>query len=266
MKIINIWPDTFKLSNKICVVSGGAGLIGRSIVQALAEAEGEVIFLDIDKKLGQETADLMTSRGLNVTYIYSDTSDIELSKNTMAEIYETRGGIDVWVNGAYPRTGDYGNMLEKVTLESWRSNIDMHLNSYCILSRDVAELMKGKRGASIINIASIYGLVGPNFSLYEGTDLTMPAVYSAIKGGIISFSRYLAAYYAKENIRVNVIAPGGVINNQPNVFMENYTKICPMGRMAYAHEIAAPILFLASDAASYITGTVITVDGGWTSI
>jgi len=263
---IKIWPDKFKLTNKVCVVTGGAGLIGQSIVKSLAQAEGKVILMDVNNEKGLGIAGSMQSSGLDVTYIYSDTSDIKATKAAMTKICDDLGGINVWINGAYPRTNDYGTMLDKVEIESWKNNIDMHLNSYCLLSRDVAELMKKNHGASIINIASIYGLVGPDFKLYRGTEMTMPAVYSAIKSGIIGFTKYLAAYYAQYNIRVNVIAPGGVFNNQPNIFIENYSKQCPLGRMADAEEIAAPVLFLASEASSYITGSVLVVDGGWTAI
>jgi NAD(P)-dependent dehydrogenase (short-subunit alcohol dehydrogenase family) len=119
---------------------------------------------------------------------------------------------------------------------------------------------------SIINVSSIYGVVAPDFEIYSGTDMTSAAPYSAIKAGIINFSRYAASYYGKYGIRVNSICPGGVFDNQNKIFIENYSKRTPLGRLAKTAEIAAPILFLASDAASYITGATVMVDGGWTCI
>ena len=123
-----------------------------------------------------------------------------------------------------------------------------------------------KRGTGVLlNIGSHYGVLGPNFSVYEGTQMTMPAAYSLIKGGIVNFSKYLATYYAQYNIRVNAICPGGIFNNQDPKFIEKYVKLTPMGRMASPEDIAGPVLFLCSDAASYITGQAIMVDGGWSA-
>ncbi len=114
----------------------------------------------------------------------------------------------------------------------------------------------------LINIGSHYGVLGPNFSIYEGTDMTMPAAYSLIKGGIVNFSRYLATYYASYNIRVNALCPGGVFNHQDQAFIEKYKKLVPLNRMAQPEDMAGPVLFLCSDASAYMTGQVIMVDGG----
>ena len=134
------------------------------------------------------------------------------------------------------------------------------------MARDVAELMKvnGVKG-NIITVGSIYGMVGPDFGVYSGTEMTMPAAYSAIKGGIINYSRYLATYYGDAGIRVNCICPGGVYNNQDSEFVRKYSERTPLGRMAKPEEIASSVLFLASDASSYVHGETFLVDGGWTS-
>jgi len=136
------------------------------------------------------------------------------------------------------------------------------MNGYVMCCQNVLEEMKKNKGGVLINVGSHYGVLGPNFSIYEGTTMTMPAAYSLIKGGIVNFSRYLATYYARYNIRVNAICPGGVFNNQPPKFVRKYKKLVPMNRMAEPVDIAGPILFLCSDAAKYITGQAIMVDGG----
>jgi len=125
--------------------------------------------------------------------------------------------------------------------------------------------MKQRGGGVLINLASIYGMLGPNFSVYEGTEMTSPAAYAAIKGAIINLTRYFATFYGADNIRVNAVCPGGVFDNQDDNFVKAYGKLTPMGRMARASEIALPVVFLASDAASYITGQALIVDGGWSA-
>ena len=142
----------------------------------------------------------------------------------------------------------------------------MQMNSIFYLSQIVLELMKIQKSGSIINMASIYGLVGPDFMVYENTDMTMPAAYAAIKGGVINFSRYLSSYYGKYNIRINCISPGGIYNNQSENFVQNYERKVPMKRMGKASDIAPAVCFLLSDESSYITGQNLIIDGGWTSI
>jgi NAD(P)-dependent dehydrogenase (short-subunit alcohol dehydrogenase family) len=145
-------------------------------------------------------------------------------------------------------------------------NVDLQLNSYCLLGEHAAQAMAQRRGGSIINIASIYGMVGPDFHVYEGTEMTMPAAYSAVKGGVIAHTRFLASRYGASGVRVNAICPGGVAAGQPASFVNAYEMRTPLGRMAQAEEIGPPTVFLASNASSYITGAVLPVDGGWTAI
>jgi NAD(P)-dependent dehydrogenase (short-subunit alcohol dehydrogenase family) len=126
--------------------------------------------------------------------------------------------------------------------------------------------MKEKKSGSIVNISSIYGVVGPDFTIYDGTEMTMPAAYSAIKGGVINFSKYLASYYGKNNIRVNCVSPGGIFDHQPTEFIRNYESKVPMKRMGKPDDISPAVSFLLSDESSYITGQNIIIDGGWTAI
>src|SRR5271157_2541009 len=156
--------------------------------------------------------------------------------------------------------------FEKISIDSWRTAVDSQMTSYCLCCREAAEAMRSRKRGSIINLGSTYGMVGPDFSIYEGTALTMPAAYAAIKGGIINFTRYLASYYAKDGIRFNCISPGGVENNQAAPFVENYVRKTPLGRMAKPGDIAGAAVFLASDASAYVTGHNLVVDGGWTAV
>ncbi len=257
----------FRLDGKTAVVAGGLGLIGKEVSIALAQVGAKTVVLDIDKKKGKDFEKEAKKQKLDINFKEFDITNFKTYEETLKQIEKDYGKIQIWINTAYPRTKDWANRLEDIKSGSWQENVDMHMNSYCLLTRDVAENMKQKKvKGSIINLSSIYGVVSPDFEVYAGTEMTNPAAYSAIKGGITNFSRYAASYYGKCGIRVNAVCPGGVFDKQNPVFVENYNRRTLLKRMATAEEIAATILFLASDASSYITGAAIMVDGGWTSI
>jgi NAD(P)-dependent dehydrogenase (short-subunit alcohol dehydrogenase family) len=258
--------NLFSLENKRAVVTGGLGLIGKTIVMNLFKTGSETIILDINDELGREFLNKVNTSSSRMFFEHFDITKLEEIEKNIAKIEKKYGPVDIWINSAYPRTPDWGNKLEDISIESWRRNIDMQLNSYCICSNEIAKRMAKRKSGSIINVSSIQGVIAPDFSIYEGLNMTSPPAYTAIKAGILSYSRYLASYYGKYNVRVNVVCPGGVFNNQPEQFIEKYNKKTLLGRMAGPEEIAKPIVFLASDAASYITGAVLMIDGGWTTI
>lgn len=256
-----IFPEKFKLNNKVAVITGGAGLIGESICHAFSEAGAKVVIAEINRELGKRLEGEILEKKLEACFVELDITSEDSIKTAVSEVVQNEGKIDIWVNSAYPRTPDWGDKFEDVKLDSFRQNVDMHMNGYFMCCQNVLKEMK-TRGGVLLNLGSHYGVLGPNFSIYEGTDMTMPAAYSLIKGGIVNFSRYLATYYAPYNIRVNVLCPGGVFNNQSTTFVNKYKKLVPLNRMAIPVDIAGPALFLCSDAANYITGQVIMVDGG----
>jgi NAD(P)-dependent dehydrogenase (short-subunit alcohol dehydrogenase family) len=258
--------NRFDLTGKISVVTGGAGLIGKEVTRALAEAGASVIVAEINGKAARKAIDSIAYPGFDITFKRLDIKD-EKSVVSLIRFADAKyRKIDIWVNCAYPRTRDWGAKFEGVRLSSWRRNIDMHLNGYFICCQKAAEYMKQKGRGSIINFASTYGMAGPDFSIYEGTNMTMPAAYSAIKAGIINFTRYLASYYGRHNIRVNSVSPGGVYNNQPEPFVKRYSKKTLLRRMANPADIAGGVLYLASDAAAYVTGHNLVIDGGWSAV
>jgi len=260
-----MYPEKFQLNNRVAVVTGGAGLIGAATCQALAEAGAKVYIAEVNTEAAEQLVQQFKKAGLKSESIVLDISSEESIKAVIKTIIQKDKHIDIWVNNAYPRTADWGNKFEDVKAESLRKNVDDHMNGYFLCCQNVvAEMKKNKRGV-IINLGSHYGVLGPNFSIYKGTDMTMPAAYSLIKGGIVNFSRYLATHCALFNIRVNAVCPGGVFDHQPGTFVEKYNKLVPLNRMAKPEEIASTILFLCCDAASYITGQVIMVDGGLSS-
>lgn len=250
--------DKFKLEGKVAFITGGVGLLGTEVTKALLDAGAKVVVLDIDHKKAQKFT--------GVEFEKFDITDLGKIDQIIDSLKSKYGKIDVWINAAYPRTSDWGSRVEDLSLDSWQKNIDMHLNSYAWISRKVCLIMKEQKAGSLINFGSIYGVVGNNFSIYEGTEMTSPMAYSAIKGGIVNLTRYLASYFGKANVRVNSICPGGIFDNQNPDFIKNYSKNTPLNRLGNPQEVAAATLFLASDASSYITGTTLLVDGGWTAI
>ena len=181
-------------------------------------------------------------------------------------VMEKYGRIDGLVNGAYPRTADWGAKFEEVPYESWQKNVDMQLNAVFLLCQKVLAVMKAQGSGSVVNFGSIYGVVGNDFTIYEAYGGTSPAGYAAIKGGIINFSRYLASYFGPYGVRVNCVSPGGVFDNQRTEFVEAYCHKSPLKRMARPEEMAPGVAFLLSDESSFITGHNLMIDGGWTAI
>ncbi len=199
------------LKNKIIVVLGGSGMLGKEFVKQIRENDGVAINADINE---QSDLDKHTFE-CNIT---DEKSIVFLIESVIKKF----GRIDGWINSAYPRTADWGAKIDNISFDSWRKNVDMHMNGYFIASKLAIDAMLPNSKGSLINISSIYGVVGPDFTVYEGTQMTMPAAYSAIKGGLINLGQYLASYYGKSGIRVNTISPGGIFDNQPEPFLKNY--------------------------------------------
>jgi NAD(P)-dependent dehydrogenase (short-subunit alcohol dehydrogenase family) len=243
-----------RLENKVVVVTGGNGLLGKEIVNKL-KTEG-AICINVD--ISHQTSDDLTLVKCDIT----NTNDVDACLHAIMDKY---GRIDGLVNNAYPRTKDWGLKFEEIPYSSWRENVDGQLNSCFYFIQQASKFMLNT-GGSIINMASIYGVVGPDFNVYEGTSMTMPAAYSAIKGAVVNFTRYLAAYLGPQNIRVNSISPGGIFDNQNPVFVQNYQKRVPMKRMGLPEDISPAVVFLLSDESGYITGQNLAIDGGWTAI
>lgn len=254
-----MYSSIFSCENKTAIVTGGCGLIGREIVKGLSQYGAMVYIADQDEASAQKLINQ------NIKFLNLDITSESSVREVLQTVLEDSGKIDILVNCAYPRTKDWVVKFEKISFESWKENVNNHLGGYFLCCQKVAEQMKFQQSGSIINFASTYGIVAPDFSIYEGTEMTMPAAYSAIKGGIITFTKYLASYYGKYNVRVNTVSPGGIFDNQAPSFVDKYSHKTPLGRMGNPGEIVGAVIYLASDASSYVTGHNLIVDGGWTT-
>ena len=245
------------MDNKIIIITGGSGLLGKSIVKLLISKNNKVVNFDI--------SDFNFSHP-NYYYLKTDITNLESIDKSIEEVNSKIGSIYGLVNNAYPRTKDWNKKFNEINFQSWSKNIHMQLNSVFYITQKCCEIMSKNLQGSVVNIASIYGVVGNDMSIYENTNITPPAAYSAIKGGLINFTKYLASYYGSKSIRVNCVSPGGVYDNQDKTFVKNYCKKVPLKRMAKADDISPSVCFLLSDESKYITGHNLIVDGGWTAI
>jgi NAD(P)-dependent dehydrogenase (short-subunit alcohol dehydrogenase family) len=244
-----------KLENKVIVVTGGSVLLGRSFIEKI-KLEGGIAI----------NADIHAANDLERGEIHLDITQEESVKLAIEKVVSNYGRIDGWVNNAYPRTKDWGTNIETLELASWRQNVDMHMNGYFCCCREVLLQMKKQGFGSVVNLSSIYGINGPDFTVYEGTAIGNAVEYSAIKGGIVNLTKYLASYFGKDGCRVNCVSPGGIFDHQDERFVANYNKKVPLKRMGNPADIAPSISFLLSDEANYITGHNLIVDGGWSIV
>lgn len=252
--------ELLSLRDKIILVTGGAGLYGLSIVEGLAEADGTVIIASRNIENIKATAQKFRDRGLDVYAIQVDQGNHGSILNLKTEIEKQFGRLNVFVNNAVSRPI---KNLENYTVEGFAESMRINATGAMDILREMADLIEKSGGGSIINIASMMGMYGPDLSNYEGTNMGIPPPdYFFHRAGIINLTRYLARVYAGKNIRVNCVSPGGLFNNQPERFVENYTKKVPLGRMANKDDIKGLMVLLASDAGVYINGENILMDGG----
>jgi NAD(P)-dependent dehydrogenase (short-subunit alcohol dehydrogenase family) len=264
--------ELFSLKGKVAVVTGALGLIGRNHCMALYEAGANVIVADSNEQKCIDFADQYLKNSIGVHLDVTRKESIIALNETVLRKYQK---IDVLVNNAAindmfedPKAATEQSKFENYPLDLWQKSIDVNLTGVFLCSQVIGSQMVKQGKGSIINIASTYGITAPDQSIYKDQEghqaFFKPPAYSATKGGVIMLTKFLASYWGQQGIRVNTLTPGGVKNAQTEFFIENYSKRTPMGRMANSSDYQGAVVFLASDASSYMTGANLVVDGGWT--
>ena len=262
----------FDLTGKTAVVTGGAGILGKHFCAGLAESGAKVAVVDLNEAKAVGLAkDLKLRYKGQVIGIVCDVSDPASVKTMLDDVLTAFGEINILHNNAAGKSDDldaFFTPFEEYSLDQWRKIMSVNLDGMFLVAQAVGKQMVAQaKGGSIIQTASIYGVMSPDHRIYEGSfylnrQINTPAVYTASKAGVVGLTKYLATYWADKGIRVNTLAPGGTESGQNDKFRRSYSSRIPMNRMADAHEMVGALLYLASDASSYVTGQNIIVDGG----
>jgi NAD(P)-dependent dehydrogenase (short-subunit alcohol dehydrogenase family) len=260
--------EMFRLDGRIIIVTGGAGFYGEPISLALAEAGAHVIIASRDEAKCKELASELQKKKLNAEGIALDQGDEKSIIEFTNKIVKKYKHIDVLVNNAVSRVGNKD--LGEITRDQLEASQLVNYTGLMLLTQAVLKVMVEQNEGNIINISSIQGAVGPNFRVYGDTGMSSGVTYTYEKWAMVGFTKWIANYYGKSNIRANCISPGGYgpgirKNNLPDEFVQNYLRLTPLHRFAEHDDIKGPVVFLASDASAYITGHNLLVDGGWTS-
>lgn len=252
------------LNGKVIVVTGGAGLIGQSFLRDIAKSGGVAVAADINFEAAKNLADeIALEYPGKVVAASLDITDKESVCSLIADMNCRYGRIDAVVNNAYPRNKNYGRKLDDVTYADFCENVDLHLGGYFLVAQQFALYFREQGAGNIINMSSIYGVMSPRFQVYAGTPMTMPVEYAAIKSAVVHLTRYFAQYFKADGIRVNCISPGGILDAQPESFLQAYKAYCGKKGMLNPKDISGSLLFLLSDASKHITGQNLVVDDGF---
>lgn len=254
------------LKDKVVVITGGAGLIGKEFIKTVVKNNAIAVIADINEEIGLETKkELCTKLNTkNIDFIQMDITSKTSIHEAIKYLHMRYKKIDALVNSAYPRNKNYGKHFFDVEYEDFVQNLGLNLGGYFNTSKCFAKYFKDQGFGNIINLSSIYGVVAPKFEIYENTPMTMPVEYAAIKSGLIHLSKYMAKYLKGTNIRVNTISLGGVLDNQPNEFLQAYKKECLNKGMLDKDDINGTLVYLLSDMSKYVNGQNIVVDDGFT--
>ncbi len=248
-------------NDQTILIAGGAGRLGYAIAKAILERSGNVVLADV--KGGDSISDLIHRFGDRVAYFQGDVTKPEIADDAIYHANERFGALNGDVQSAYPRSAGWGAKFEDLTPDFLAEDLKNQLGGTIMFSQRVTAALKRNGAGSLVLISSIQGLSAPKFHHYAGTTMTSPIEYSAIKAGVNAVARYLAKYLTGQNIRVNTVSPGGILDQQPESFLAKYREECTNKGMLDADDIAGAVCFLLSDDSIYVNGQNIVVDDGW---
>lgn len=254
------------LQDKVVVITGGTGRLGKEFTAAIAKKGGIAVMADVDEVYGKKIKEELsgrTDRG-RIEFLKLNISSEESVKELIKKTDALFGRIDALVNSAYPRNKNYGRHFFDVGYDDFCENISMNLGGYFLASQKFADYFRTQGHGNIVNISSVYGVIAPKFEIYDNTPMTMPVEYAAIKSGLLLLTQYMARYFKGMNIRVNAISPGGILDNQPEAFLQAYKGKCLNKGMLDKEDINGTLIYLLSDMSRYVNGQNIIVDDGFT--
>lgn len=248
-----------KLKGRVVVVTGGAGLLGTVFSRKISDEGGIAVIADINLDKAKEAASSIP----NAYAAKLDITSKESLEDLIADLTSKYGKVDALVNNAYPRNKNYGKKFYDVTYEDFCENLNFNIGGYFLASQVFLKFFEGQGHGDVVNISSIYGVVAPKFEIYKDTPMTMPVEYAAIKSSLIHLTKYMAKFTAGKNVRVNCISPGGILDAQPEKFLEKYKDNCLNKGMLNPIDIAGTLVFLLSSDSAYINGQNLIVDDGF---
>ena len=263
MNINNI----FNLTNKVIILTGASGLLGTEYAHGLSQAGANVVLADLNfDKCKKLSLNLNKKYDVNSFPIKLDVTKINSINTMIKAVIKKFSKIDILINNAYFSEAGYTKIkFENYDLDIWKKGLNVNLSGIFLCCQQIGKIMKKQKNGNIINISSIYGIVAPDQRIYGNTKIIKSALYSVTKSGVLNFTRYLASYWRQDGIRVNTLSLGGVEENQNSTFKKNYSNKTMIGRMAKKDEYVGALIFLSSNASSYMTGSNLVIDGGWTA-
>ena len=259
----------FNLDGKTALITGGAGLLAREHAIALASHGARVVLSDLSIEALTPIVEDLKSEGYDVEGKTLNVTEPEAWNGICDEVVGSHGSLDILVNNAgftnQSKIEGFGDSAEDFPLEAWNAIMNVNLTGSFLGCQAAGKQMLKQGKGSIINIASLYGVVSPNHRIYDDTPISQPIAYSVSKHGVVAMTKYLATLWAEKGVRVNALTPGGIFNGHTDPFLKRFKKLNPIGRMSEKDELRGGIVYLASDASSHVVGHNLVIDGGWTA-
>jgi len=253
------------LNGKVVVVTGGAGLIGQEFVKTIVQNGGIAIIADIDIMNANKIKNLLSEecQTSNIDVVELDITNKDSIRDSIDYLDGKYQKIDALVNNAYPRNKSYGKSFLEVEYQDFCDNTNLHLGGYFLTSQQFIQYFIKQGGGNIVNMSSIYGVIAPKFEIYNDSKMGMPVEYAVIKSALIHLTRYMAKYCQGENIKVNSISPGGILDGQPQLFLDKYNANCIGKGMLDKQDLGGTLLYLLSNMSQYLNGQNIVIDDGF---
>jgi len=261
--------NLFDLTGRVAIITGGGGLLASEHAIALAAHGATVILADFNLERCVATVETLVKEGINASAKYCDVTKKDSWETLLNDVVTEHGKVDILINNAgftnQSKSANFDASFENFPLEDWNAIMNVNLTGAFLGCQVVGKHMLQNGKGSIINIASLYGVVSPNHKMYPGTGISQPVAYSVSKHGVVALTKYISTLWAEKGVRVNSLTPGGIFNGHEGLFLERFKQLNPIGRMSDKTELRGGIVFLASDASSHMIGHNLVIDGGWTA-